>query len=222
MDGVEICRKGREEYKTTHWSGGATTELVIDPPAADLGARNFSYRISSAVFMGTESDFSDFAGYRRVIFPLRGQLTLRRLPDGAPRTLHPYEIYRFEGSWRIRAQNTPECMDFNLIVREGIRAHIELLHTSDFASEDGASVTSAWVSAGTTYLFSESDVVFSLHSAPHTESHIEPHTAGGDSAEEVRAERCKAWETVRIRSKREKIRIEIAHSSSPVVLCHIP
>ena len=47
----------RDDYVTTNWSGGTTTQLAIAPEGAVYGDRNFLWRLSSAT---VELDHSDF------------------------------------------------------------------------------------------------------------------------------------------------------------------
>lgn len=61
--------------------GGITRELMIYPEGSSLGERNFDFRISSAIIDLTESDFSDFSGYKRYILPVEGNVTLFRADE---------------------------------------------------------------------------------------------------------------------------------------------
>lgn len=193
---LSFRRIRQSDFKTTQWSGGTTTELFIEPPGADFKERSFLYRISSATFTDTESDFSDFTGYQRFILPLAGGLRLcQARPDfegGSPASdpladrgkrilpapasaeacaentaepesgaatwkcadLAPYEVYEFSGAAKIHAYNTPDCVDFNLIVREEMEAAVEVLNP-DRSRE--AVIT---LRGGAVYLYSLSD--FSL------------------------------------------------------------
>ena len=47
---MELIKKN--QYKTTQWSGGTTTELLIYPSTSKYSERNFKWRISSAKVRG--------------------------------------------------------------------------------------------------------------------------------------------------------------------------
>lgn len=66
----------QEDFITSKWAGGETTQLHIYPEDAVFSDRDFLWRISSATFTSTESSFSDFNGYQRYILPLEGKLGL--------------------------------------------------------------------------------------------------------------------------------------------------
>lgn len=112
-------------YRVFDWSGGTTTELYISPQAENFKNRTFDYRLSSAGFSTTASEFSDFTGYRRFIIALKGTLYLERLGQQGV-SLKPYEPYEFDGSWKLSSKNSPDCIDFNFIVRKDYNAVMEV------------------------------------------------------------------------------------------------
>lgn len=117
---------GAANFEVSQWAGGSTTQLLIEPCGADFRARDFDFRISSATFSITESEFSDFSGYRRFLLPLRGEIALRH--EGQyDRKLAPYEVEVFDGSWKTYSHCSADCIDFNLIVRGGIDADMRML-----------------------------------------------------------------------------------------------
>lgn len=131
----------KEDFKTTDWEGGQTTELYIYPQGSSLENRDFDFRISSASFTGTESVFSDFTGYRRYITPLEGHLYLDH-DKLYKRKLQPYEIESFRGFWKTRSQNSLDCIDYNYIVKEDARALIYILEPgSEFQLRPGLILT---------------------------------------------------------------------------------
>ena len=65
----------------SNWSGGSTTQLYICPENATLQELNFDLRISSAIIEVESSNFTTFSGYKRIIFPLEGILTLQHDPN---------------------------------------------------------------------------------------------------------------------------------------------
>ncbi|HCO19055.1 MAG TPA: hypothetical protein DIT39_05545 [Tissierellales bacterium] len=116
----------REDFITAKWAGGETTQLAIYPENAVFADRDFLWRISSATFTATESTFSDFTGYQRYILPLKGELSIYHngLYD---RHLKPYEVEYFDGAWTTRSTNSPDCRDFNFIVKSGSLARLQVL-----------------------------------------------------------------------------------------------
>lgn len=116
----------KEDFITTKWAGGETTQLAIYPENSVFADRDFSWRISSATFTTTESTFSDFTGYQRYILPLKGELNIyhKGLYD---RVLMPYEVEYFDGAWSTKSKNSFDCRDFNFIVKSGSLARLQVL-----------------------------------------------------------------------------------------------
>lgn len=104
------------DYVTAAWSGGTTTQIAIAPEGAVYADRDFLWRVSSAVVELEESDFTALPDYRRLIAPLRGEMTLTH-GVGAPVTLAPYEVHAFEGGDHTHSRG--RCTDFNLMLRRG-------------------------------------------------------------------------------------------------------
>ncbi len=140
---MRILHLTENDYKTSRWSGGTTTELFIWPEGADYGKREFSFRISSAVVELAESDFTPLAGVTRYITPLTGGFTLTH-PGKPPVVMGPMaEPYRFSG------EEDTHCVgcatDFNLMLK-GAEGEMTLCcgsaairpgFNSFFALEDG-------------------------------------------------------------------------------------
>ena len=105
-----------EDYVTTQWSGGTTTQLTIAPSGAVYADRDFLWRISSAAVSVKESDFTALPDYHRLISVLKGEMTLAH-NGGESFTLHPYEVHEFEGSDNTHSWG--QCTDFNLMLRRG-------------------------------------------------------------------------------------------------------
>lgn len=114
------------DYTVSDWSGGQTTQLYIVPHGVNFKQRKFDFRISSATFTSTESEFSDFTGFQRYLFPLAGWLTVNHDGRGELR-LEPYEVHRFSGSSKTLSRNSKDCKDFNFIVRDGLESNLTIL-----------------------------------------------------------------------------------------------
>ena len=106
----------QEDYRTTEWSGGKTTQLAIWPEGAVYGDRNFGWRVSSATVETPESDFTPLPDYDRHLMMLKGDILIRHnggewksLPEGTP--------YFFDGADHTESRG--EAVDFNLMLRKG-------------------------------------------------------------------------------------------------------
>ena len=106
----------QEDYRTTEWSGGKTTQLAIWPEGAVYGDRNFGWRVSSATVETPESDFTPVPDYDRHLMMLKGDILIRHnggewksLPEGTP--------YFFDGADHTESRG--EAVDFNLMLRKG-------------------------------------------------------------------------------------------------------
>ena len=106
-----------EDFVTTQWSGGETSQLLIWPEDGSLADRDFAYRISSAKVETSPSDFSDFSGFDRWISVLEGGMVLTH-PGQEPIDLSPFESYHFDGGIETKSQGL--CRDFNLIYQAGV------------------------------------------------------------------------------------------------------
>ena len=115
---MEIIRK--EDFKTSVWSGGLTREVCILPSVgSSLQDRNFDLRVSSAVIHVTESTFSDFTGFTRLILCLDGDITL--CVDGQVVTLSDEYLFEFDGAADVTSVNSPGAVDLNVIYKQGTR-----------------------------------------------------------------------------------------------------
>ena len=113
---MTLTRLTPEDYITTRWSGGATTELLIRPRGTAYAQRAFLCRISSATVELDESTFTPLPDYDRLIATLEGEIDL--IHDGGDSIhLRPYEVHAFDGGSDTRCQG--RCRDFNLMLRKG-------------------------------------------------------------------------------------------------------
>ena len=142
----------KEDFITTKWAGGETTQLAIYPEDAIFSEKDFLWRISSATFTSTESKFSDFSGYQRYILPLEGKLSVYH--DGLyNRKLDRYEVEYFDGSWSTYSENTMDCRDYNFIVKNGNLAKMQILKEGDEYLLKGSEIVT---------IFSMNDFVLNL------------------------------------------------------------
>lgn len=106
----------REQYVTTRWSGGTTTQLAIAPEGAVYADRDFLWRLSSAGVELEHSDFTPLPDYNRLISILEGELELK-IGEGERFPLRPLQLKAFDGG--VPVESWGRCTDFNLMVRKG-------------------------------------------------------------------------------------------------------
>lgn len=122
---MQILHLTQKDYKTSQWSGGTTTELLIWPEGADYSKREFGVRISSATVELAESDFTLLPGVMRYITPLSGGFTLTH-PGEAPVIMGPMDApYRFSGETSTHCVG--RATDFNLMLK-GVDGEMALCH----------------------------------------------------------------------------------------------
>lgn len=106
----------KEDYITTSWSGGTTTQLAIAPEGAVYADRDFLWRFSSAGVDLEHSDFTPLPDYNRLIATLKGGLDMK-VGEGERFSLVPYQVYSFDGG--VPVESWGRCTDFNLMLRKG-------------------------------------------------------------------------------------------------------
>lgn len=109
----------REDYVTTSWSGGTTTQLAIAPEGAVYADRDFTWRLSSATVELDHSDFTPLPDYHRFLAVLDGGIQLK-IDAGEPFPLTPGQVVEFDGG--VPVESWGQCVDFNLMVRKGMAA----------------------------------------------------------------------------------------------------
>lgn len=105
----------KNDFITTRWSGGTTSQIFIDPIDADVAKKDFDFRISSATCELESSIFTPYGDFNRFITPIDGSLKLT--VNGEDVFLKPYDIYFFDGSDDVVSEG--KVRDYNLIVRKG-------------------------------------------------------------------------------------------------------
>ena len=106
----------RDDYVTTNWSGGTTTQLAIAPEGAVYAGRDFLWRLSSATVELDHSDFTPLPDYNRWLSVLCGEIQLKIGAD-APVPVAPGKVVAFDGG--VPVESWGQCVDFNLMVRKG-------------------------------------------------------------------------------------------------------
>lgn len=116
----------QNDYAVSRWSGGSTTQIAVFPPDSSYSARNFLWRVSSAVVEDERSTFTPLPDYDRHLMLLDGSLLLRH-DGGEPLRLNARQVHSFDGGAATESQG--RCRDFNLMLRKGL-CRGELRHIS--------------------------------------------------------------------------------------------
>ena len=114
--------KRNNEFLTSEWSGGTTTEIAIYPKNALYSQRNFVWRLSSAKVEVEESTFTSLPDINRIIMILDGELKLEHVGYHQC-TLEPFQQDRFSGSWNTKSYG--RVTDFNLMMSEECNGELE-------------------------------------------------------------------------------------------------
>lgn len=101
-----------DDFKTTNWGDGTTTELFIHPKNTELKKLNFDFRLSKAVVLKETSKFSTLPGVHRKLMVLNGKITLNH-KNHHSKTVEKFEIDAFQGDWDTTSNGL--CSDFNLM-----------------------------------------------------------------------------------------------------------
>ena len=110
-----------EDFKTTQWSGGRTTELYIHPRTANYTAGDFNFRISSARIDVEESNFTILPEVFRQLMVLSGSITVSH-KDHHQVQLNKNDVALFDGSWETSSIGI--CVDFNLMIKGNTKGKI--------------------------------------------------------------------------------------------------
>jgi environmental stress-induced protein Ves len=114
---VNAALAGPASYRVMPWKngGGSTTELLVEPPGASLGA-GFLWRLSMAS-VAASGPFSRFPGIDRSLLLLEGDgLDLEHAGHGRTRLLPLAEPARFPGEWDSTGTLLGgPCLDFNVM-----------------------------------------------------------------------------------------------------------
>lgn len=124
---MEIVSKliKQEEYLTTEWSGGKTTQLFIYPQGAIYKDFNFKFRLSSATVELEKSEFTILKGIHRFITPLDKELKLTHNHKDYI-NLAPFEIYEFDGGINTTSYGT--ARDFNLMLAKDTKGELQSIY----------------------------------------------------------------------------------------------
>lgn len=119
---INIKLLTNDDYLTSVWSGGKTTQLYIYPEDAIYKELNFKFRISSATVELDKSEFTRLDGVHRFITPLDKELKLTHNHKDFVE-LRPFDVYEFEGG--IDTTSFGTARDFNLMLANGAKGKLE-------------------------------------------------------------------------------------------------
>ena len=108
--------KKAEDFITSKWSGGSTTELYIYPPQSLYREGNFKCRISSATVEVEKSDFTSLPGVKRYLSIFSGELKMIH-GEKEEVILEPFEVDCFDGG--VPTVSYGKVVDFNLMLKNG-------------------------------------------------------------------------------------------------------
>lgn len=104
-----------QDFSTSNWSGGSSTQLYIFPNNSSFVERNFQLRISTAKVEVGESTFTALPGIHRKLMILEGEITITH--DGHySKHLKAFDVDSFSGDWKTTSIGT--CTDFNVMTTE--------------------------------------------------------------------------------------------------------
>ena len=119
---VSIIVRNANDFKTSQWSGGSTTELYIYPEDAQYREGNFQCRISSATVETDRSDFTPLPGVKRYLSIFGGSLEMVHGQETRVQ-LKPYEVDCFDGG--VPTVSFGKVVDFNLMLKNGADGKME-------------------------------------------------------------------------------------------------
>jgi len=111
---MNISLKTSNQFNTTTWSGGTTTELFIHPIHSAYALRNFDFRLSTATVETQKSDFTPLPGISRKLLLLDGEMTLYH-DNHSSEQLRKFDVAAFDGGLKTTSEGM--CTDFNLMMR---------------------------------------------------------------------------------------------------------
>jgi uncharacterized protein len=113
-----------ENFKTTNWAGGTSTELFVYPLESDYKKRNFSFRLSTAKVEVEKSEFTSLPGISRKIIVLDGAVLLNH-ENHHSKQLNKFDVDTFVGEWKTTSIG--KCTDFNLMTMGETKGEISEL-----------------------------------------------------------------------------------------------
>lgn len=117
------------EFTTSTWSGGSTTEVLLVPEDGSYAERRFDLRLSCASINKSPSIFTELPGYKRFFTPLEKPLKIMHTDIFLSALLQPYDLYAFNGTDSIRSEGTGR--DFNVIYKPELNPQLSVFQAGD-------------------------------------------------------------------------------------------
>ena len=117
-----------EDFRTSRWTGGTTTQLAIWSQDSEYLERNFVWRLSTATCEKEESIFSRLPDFNRILVVLSGSVVLAHENVRSAR-LRELEQDAFDGAYRTKSFGA--ITDYNLMVRKGNEGSVEVIELSE-------------------------------------------------------------------------------------------
>lgn len=112
-----------ENFRTSRWSGGKTTELAIFPDTAQYIERDFIWRLSSASVETDESVFTKLTDYDRILMVIDGEAVLVHGEEGSV-SLSRFQQDSFDGG--IKTKCFGRITDYNLMMKKGCDGNLSV------------------------------------------------------------------------------------------------
>lgn len=119
----QMLVKKAEDFVTSKWSGGSTTELYIYPPQSVYREGNFKCRISSATVEVEKSEFTSLPGVKRYLSIFSGELKMIH-GEKEEVILEPFEVDCFDGG--VPTVSYGKVVDFNLMLKNGADGEMQV------------------------------------------------------------------------------------------------
>ena len=119
----QMLVKKAEDFVTSKWSGGSTTELYIYPPQSVYREGNFKCRISSATVEVEKSEFTSLPGVKRYLSIFSGELKMVH-GEKEEVILEPFEVDCFDGG--VPTVSYGKVVDFNLMLKNGADGEMQV------------------------------------------------------------------------------------------------
>ena len=123
---------GSEEFNTSKWSGGESTEFAIYPENAKYIDRDFVWRLSSASVDVEESTFTKLPDFDRILMVLEGEAVLAH---GDERTVKLAALQQDRFSGDAKTKCFGKIKDYNLIMKKGCSGTMKFYEVQSAAQE---------------------------------------------------------------------------------------
>ncbi|HSN95471.1 MAG TPA: HutD family protein [Anaerolineaceae bacterium] len=112
-----------KDIKAVKWAGGKTWQLFILPADASMEARDFDYRLSTAIIEAEHARFSALPGFERDLVLLTEPIILHIF--GRAQSVETGKVFHFYGSDVVESEG--KTQDLNLIKRAGLPGKLEII-----------------------------------------------------------------------------------------------